>query len=252
MPKVSKASRTSGLRISADASSRSLDLGSHFLTYRLVRSLRRTIAIHVGAGGVETRAPMTASLADIESFMRRKGRWIVSHLARYREAGSFDWRAGSRLPLLGSGVTLQAAPECRGILLDESTLLIGSPRRGARADWRPRVIAWIREQALRHFEQRAAALAAPLEVPVPAVRLSNAAGRWGSCSVRGQTACVRLHWKLYLLQPHLIDYVVTHELAHLRELNHSARFWALVAVLCPDYAALRKELNQRGRELPAL
>src|SRR5690606_33829477 len=148
-----------------------------------------------------------------------------------------------RLPLLGGEVTLADAPERRGIALEGDRLLIGRARANARGDWRRRIHAWLREQALLYFQERSLVLAKSLGVKPPKVRLSNASARWGSCTVTPHEARIRLHWKLYLLAPHLIDYVVAHELAHIRELNHSARFWAQVARLCPDYAAARKELN---------
>lgn len=218
--------------------------------YRLVRSLRRTIAIHVSHAGVETRAPMTASVGEIESFMRQKQEWIVTRLRELGEIRPFRWEAGARLPLLGNEVLLVDEPARHGIWLEEDRLLIGRPHGRSRADWRTRMLAWLRWEALRHFSGRVAEMAARLEVPLPQLRLSNAAGRWGSCTLRRDGPHIRLHWKLYLMPPHLIDYVVAHELAHIRELNHSPRFWAQVARLYPGHAQARIELNRRGRALP--
>jgi predicted metal-dependent hydrolase len=231
---------------------RRIDLDRASVHYRLVRSRRRTIAIHVGHYGVEARAPVSVSLSDVESFMRQKERWIMGRLEDAAQTRLFVWEAGARLPLLGGHVTLVDAPQRRGIAVEGDQLLIGRVRANANGDWRKRITAWIREQALAWFVERSSLLAARLGVTAPVVRLSNAGARWGSCTVYPTEARIRLHWKLYLLQPHLIDYVVAHELAHIRELNHSSRFWAQVARLCPDYAAARKELNRRGRALPVL
>jgi predicted metal-dependent hydrolase len=231
---------------------RRIDLARASVHYRLVRSRRRTIAIHIGHSGVEARAPVSVSLSDIESFMRQKEGWIMGRLEDAAQTRPFAWEPGARLPLLGGQVILADAPECKGITLEGERLLIGRARANARSDWRRRVTGWIREQALVCFLQRSSVLAAKLGVSAPVLRLSNAGARWGSCTVYPHEARIRLHWKLYLLPPHLIDYVVAHELAHIRELNHSPRFWAEVARLCPDYAAARKELNRRGRALPLL
>jgi predicted metal-dependent hydrolase len=253
------------------------------LRYRLVRASRRTIAIHAGADGVEVRAPHRAALRDIEDFMRQKARWILRRLADARPVAPFRWEDGALLPLLGREVRLVASPGLRGIFHRDDELLVGDPLRRAaqrvapgtsqgatsgaagtepatpadpRAlDWRKRVLAWLRAQALEHYATRAAEYAAALDVPLPALKLSNAASQWGSC-IRGPAhrggVRVLLHWKLYLMPPHLVDYVVAHELAHIRELNHSPRFWAEVARVYPDPAAARKELNRLGRALPRL
>ena len=253
------------------------------LHYRLVRASRRTIAIHAGADGVEVRAPHRASISDIEAFMRQKTRWILRRLADARPVAPFRWENGAPLPLLGREVRLVATPGLRGIFRRDDELLVGDPlRRSAQRvapgtsqgaasgatgtetatpddpralDWRRRVLAWLRVQALEHYALRAAEYAAALDVPLPALKLSNATSQWGSC-IRGPAhrggVRVLLHWKLYLMPPHLVDYVVAHELAHLRELNHSPRFWATLERIYPDPAAARKELNRLGRALPRL
>lgn len=252
---------SSGLRISrrhtAIAETRQLALNAQSLDYRLVRAHRRSISIHVGVEGVETRAPVFVPLAEIEAFMHQKADWMLERLAEFSDLRTFVWEDGALLPLLGDEVPLVAAPDHCGITLRDSALVIGDKDhrgRTARRDWHTRVIAWLRDEALMHFAGRAIAMAGQLDVDAPSVHLSNAKGRWGSCTrlQGGEGARIRLHWKLYLLSPHLIDYVVAHELAHIRQLNHSPRFWAEVAKLCPDYAAARRELNQRGLALPIL
>lgn len=84
------------------------------------------------------------------------------------------------------------------------------------------------------------------EVPPKAVRIRNSKTRWGSCSIKGN---LNFHYKLVLLPPELADYVIVHELCHLRELNHSPRFWALVARHVPDYQAKRRSLTAHARAL---
>jgi len=254
----------SGLRLprrrvatAAVVETRQLMLAAQALDYRLVRAHRRSISIHVGADGIETRAPLPVPLSEIEAFMRLKADWMLARLTEFGDLRNFVWEHGALLPLLGGEVPLASAPDHCGIALRDGTLVVGDrDHRGrtTRKDWRTRVIAWLRDEALMHFADRAIAMAGQLGVDAPSVHLSNANGRWGSCTrLRGgEGARIRLHWKLYLLPPHLIDYVVAHELAHIRQLNHSPRFWAEVTKLCPDYAAARRELNQRGRALPIL
>ena len=86
-----------------------------------------------------------------------------------------------------------------------------------------------------------------MRVPPP-LSLSSARTRWGCCSASG----IRLNWRLIHLPLDLVDYVVAHELAHLREMNHSARFWAEVARLCPDWRERRAALKKHGGEIPLI
>lgn len=103
-----------------------------------------------------------------------------------------------------------------------------------------------KEHARALVHARIAYYVAAGEVAPNAVRIRNSKTRWGSCSIKGN---LNFHYKLALLPPHLADYVIVHELCHLRELNHSARFWALVARHVPDYARVRRELQDHARLL---
>lgn len=232
----------------AEGTPRRASLAGGVLGYRLVRALRRTIGIYVDRDGVEVRAPRHATLAEIEAFLREKERWILGRMAECRRRpGPLAWRDGSRLPLLGREVVLACVatgPDPR-LLEDRLEIGPGHDPCGLRA----RVLGWIRRAALAHFRERVAALAPRLGVPEPALALSDAGTLWGSCSPRGR---VLLNWRLYLLAPRLVDYVVVHELAHLRELNHSRRFWKLVESVYPDYRAARVELRRRSAALPDL
>ncbi|MDQ5915966.1 MAG: hypothetical protein QG584_1859, partial [Pseudomonadota bacterium] len=105
----------------------------------------------------------------------------------------------------------------------------------------------LRERAREHFASRLAPLAAVLGVTVPALALSSARTRWGSCSTKSG---IRLNWRLIHFPEAIIDYVVVHELAHLRHMNHGPRFWSLVEVGCPDYRAVRVELQRLAAHIP--
>jgi predicted metal-dependent hydrolase len=102
------------------------------------------------------------------------------------------------------------------------------------------VAHWYQHEAMQLFTQRVAHYAPLLNATPRAVKLSEAKTQWGSCTARGT---VRLNLQLIKLPLRLIDYVVVHELSHLREMNHSAAFWRVVASACPDYAKLRRELK---------
>jgi len=222
---------------------RQVRLAGEILSYKLVRARRRTIALFVDGNGIEARAPRHAAIADIETFMREKERWIRGRLAAPRRR-PIVWEAGTTLPWLGRSVTLALRPGGNGVRLSCGLLEVGL---ADGASLRERVLAWIREQALALFRERVASLSRALDVTVSGVGLSNAKTRWGSCTASGR---IRLNWRLMLLPARLIDYVVAHELAHRRELNHSVRFWDVVATLHPSYREARRELSALSKTLP--
>jgi predicted metal-dependent hydrolase len=224
---------------------RQVHLAGGILSYQLARARRRSIALYVDARGIEARAPRRATVAEVEAFIRAKERWIRRRQAEPRQC-AFVWEAGTRLSWLGRPVTLTLHTGGSSVRIEGNRLEVGL---ADGAGVRERVLAWIREQALATFHERIAALSRPLDLRVSGVGLSNAQTQWGSCGADGR---VRLNWRLMLLPPHLIDYVVAHELAHRRELNHSARFWDIVSLLYPEHRSARRELNALARSLPEL
>jgi len=224
---------------------RQVQLAGGILAYRLVRARRRTIGLFVDAEGVEVRAPRDAAVADIEAFIRKKERWVRERLAGPRRI-PFVWQAGARLPWLGRIVTLGLRHGEIGVWLSQGELEFGL---ADGASLRERTLDWMRREALRFFRERVAVLSPALVFSASKVGLSDARTRWGSCGANGR---VLLNWRLMLLPPHLVDYVVAHELAHLRELNHSPRFWDIVASLYPHHRSARRELNALARTLPEL
>lgn len=224
---------------------RQVQVNGEIFSYRLVRARRRTIALFVDADGVEARAPRYATVADVEAFICKKEGWIRRRLAEPRRP-PFVWEAGAELPWLGRVLTLALRPGELGAWISDGCLEFGLDDGSS---LRERALAWIREQASAFFRERIAVLSLPLALTVSGVGLSNARSRWGSCSTDGR---VLLNWRLMLLPPHVIDYVVAHELAHRVEFNHSARFWNIVAELCPGHRSARQELNALAKRLPEL
>jgi predicted metal-dependent hydrolase len=219
------------------------------LWYSLERSSRHTVTIVVDRSGVQVRAPRWTPIGEIESFLREKERWVRRRMEETRRAPApFQWREGERLPVLGEPLRLAVSPVTAGVRRWGQSLQVGLPAVSGPA-LRSAVLEWLRGEARRIFAERVASFAPRLRVPAPDIKLSNARTQWGSCNARGR---VLLNWRLVHLPLTLVDYVVTHELAHLRELNHSRRFWALVGSLYPAYASARRELERLGRQLPEL
>jgi predicted metal-dependent hydrolase len=224
---------------------REIALPGGMLRYSLVRARRRSLALLVDRDGVQARAPRWVSVADVEAFIRDKERWIRERLAE-PVPPPYDWHHGARFPWLGSNLTLCLLSDQNTVYTQDDKLCVGIAHLG-RKTVRERVLGWIRGQALEHFGQRAECIAAIGGMQFKSIKLSSARKRWGSCSQDGR---ILLNWRLMLVPPHLIDYVVAHELAHCRELNHSPRFWAVVAGMCPGHVLARKELHALERTLP--
>jgi predicted metal-dependent hydrolase len=231
---------------------RYIQLEREVLGYRLRRARRRSIGLVIGDDGLRVAAPAHTPIAEIEAFIREKARWVLQKLSESRAAPRppvVNWNDGSMIALLGAPVRIELLPGRRGISLQDGRLGIGLAPRGEPAALRKRGIAWLKDEARALLGTRLARYAASLGVPTPALALSNARTQWGVCREDGQ---VRLNWRLIHLPLHLIDYVVAHELAHLREMNHSARFWAVVGGLYPDYRTARRELRESSHRLPIL
>ena len=230
------------------ASLRRLQLTAGMLDYVLLRSKRRTIGFLISDSGLRVTAPRWVTLRDIEAAILGKESWIVSKLrlrherASQRSASRMEWRDGAALPYLGGALTLRlhAAPVAAiHHHAASNELAVHLPDDAPEEALKDMVKQWLQQQAHRLFAER-------LGVQYRAFTLTSARTQWGSCTAAGT---IRLNWRLMHFAHEQIDYVVAHELAHLREMNHSPRFWAIVASVFPDYAAARKVLRERGPEL---
>jgi len=236
-------------------SARQIALAGGLLHYGFVRARRRSLSIVVGRHGVEVRAPRWISQSEVDAFIREKESWIRRRMNDYRrEARAFSWSEGECLPIFGQLVRLHAprlaaTTEVRRVLQEEGRLVAHLHASDGTEQLRGAVLAWLREASLALFHERVAHYSQRLGVAVPAVRLSNARTRWGSCHAAGK---VSLNWRLVHMPLRLIDYVVAHEIAHLLEMNHSPRFWSLVKAVYPDCRAARRELNLLEKQLPDL
>jgi predicted metal-dependent hydrolase len=227
---------------------REIVLGEQRVGYDLRRARRRSIGFVVGAEGLAVSAPRWVSIGDIENALRDKSAWILRKLHEQRErarrlaAARVDWRDGVQIPFLGRPLAVQLDPQASGAVLDADSgrLRIALPHGAEPAQIRDAVQSWLQRQARRIFEERCGEFAGRLGVRVRRLALSSAVTRWGSASADGS---IRLHWRLVHFALPVIDYVVTHELAHLREMNHGPAFWSVVRSVLPEYERSRSALR---------
>jgi hypothetical protein len=227
-----------------DVAAGQIAFGATRIPYTVKRSRRRSgsYTVAIDERGLRIAVSRHASLRWIEGVLRRHEDWILKKLGewRARRADPMRWEHGAVLMYLGEPLRLTIVPQRQDPARDDERLLVGAPHAYATATIASAVTAWLRLQSLTRFRERIAYYAPRLAVAVPDVRLSEARTRWGSCSPAGR---IMLNWRLIQVPLRLLDYVVVHELAHLREMNHSRRFWRVVAELIPDYAARRKEMR---------
>lgn len=232
-------------------------LQGHEVGFVFRRGQRRTIGFGINTLGLTVSAPKWVTLAAVDEALQTKAAWVVRKLGQVRahhevlQAARLDWADGlDHLAWLGGTLTVRlGAPAVRrGTPLVEhadGTLWAALPPTATPVQLRDAVQAWMMRAAHAHFVQRMDHFAPLLGVRWTALRLSGATTRWGSAKADGS---IRLHWRLMQFAPAVVDYVVAHELSHLRHMDHSPRFWQTVASVVPDYAALRARL--KGERLP--
>lgn len=222
------------------------------LEYELRRSKRRSIGFLIADDGLRITAPRWVTLADIELAIVEKQNWIISklrekhELANRRMQATMRWEDGARLPYLGSDLTLRIVHHGRIPVThdaEQGTLHISLPPDFQEQQLKDRIQNWLQQEAKRIFNQRLPIFAQRLGVTYHSMSLSSAGTRWGSCTSQGK---IRLNWRLIHFSPAIIDYVVAHELSHIREMNHSADFWATVASIYPDYEHAKRQLRQHA------
>jgi hypothetical protein len=217
-------------------------LAGEAVEYLLVRRRgRRGVGLKVDENGLTVSAPSTMALAKIEALVRESERWILRKIAEWstRRVAPPTWRDGDRLPYLGGHLVLRVRAGSRAVALARGGELHVTAPEAETAGVRRAVVAWYRRAAREHFVPRVESLARAAGLPAPRVFVSPATARWGSCNTRRE---IRLAWRLMKAPAQLVDYVICHELAHMRHMNHSNAFWSEVARQCPEYKRLRAEL----------
>ena len=253
--------------------SRRISLASCEVAYAFRRARRRTIGMSISPEGLEVRAPRWVTVSEIESTLHEKADWIVRKLVEMQEhqrrlgEAKIQWRDGVVLRYLGESlqVVLDSSPALKKNSAQLETLSadyaatiatadkaeifeaqtryvlrIGLPTNASPEQIRDATQAWLMRRAKVLFAERLDHFAPQLGVTWKRLSLSSAATRWGTASADG---AIRLNWRLIHHKLDVIDYVVAHELSHLRVMDHSPQFWDTVKSVVPDYPARRRVLR---------
>ncbi|HMK80351.1 MAG TPA: SprT family zinc-dependent metalloprotease [Xanthobacteraceae bacterium] len=212
---------------------------------RHAQARRYTLRVQAATRSVVLTMPTRGSLREAKAFAQRNGGWIAARLKRLPQAIPFD--DGLALPLRGVAHTIMHRPGARG------TAWIEAGKHGAilcvaggRAHLSRRVRDFLKKEAKRDLDGASRRHAAALGVKIKRISVRDQVSRWGSCTVDG---VLSYSWRLVLAPPHVLDYLAAHEVAHLVEMNHSARFWRVVARICPDFERAKSWLNGQGNAL---
>ena len=220
---------------------------SRILVYQLHRARRRGIGFQVNERGLTIRAPRSITLKEIESVIVQNQRWIFAKQAEWKawcqklRDSSVRLTDGGVVRYLGVPMTLRLGSPVADVNHDASEIHLSVPKGAAEDDVRQALQVWLQARAQSIIGGRLARFADRIPPRFAGWRLSSARTQWGSCSRTGR---VRLNWRLVHFAVPVVDYVIAHELAHLRELNHSPRFWKEVARLLPDYEAARDQIRR--------
>ena len=210
-----------------------------------VRRARKYILRVRPDGSLRVTIPRGGSRRDAEAFLQRHQEWVAAERLRVAERHSpLEWWAGDSIPLHGEATLIRVQESRRGriVVVGDQRVRIGNDVRNVR----PAVELALRRIAVRDLVPRLHELAAVHGLSVVGVTIRNQRSRWGSCSRRGMIA---LNFRLVQMPPAVCDYVLLHELMHLRQQNHSRRYWRLVAEVCPEYRAAERWLKLEGKAL---
>ncbi len=208
---------------------------------RSARARRVSLRIDPARGAVVVTLPLSVSTAAGLALLRREAGWVAARLARLPARAAFV--AGGHVPIGDLDYRIRHQPDgLGGVWLEAGEIVVG----GEVCFLARRVEDFLRREARRQLAPLVAEMAAKLGVRAARLSVKDTRSRWGSCSAAGRLA---FSWRLVMAPSFVQRYVVAHEVAHLRHLDHSARFWALVASLTPDHARARAWLAAHGPRL---
>lgn len=211
------------------------------LTVRRRRGMRRMVLrVHPVTSAVTLSLPYGVALRDGIAFVQSRARWLLRQIA---EKGAPEEADGRVITFRGETCTVRHTGGLRGVVcLEGAEILVpGAPEFADR-----RLRDWLKSEARRVIVPMVQEKAAALGVSIARISVRDTSSRWGSCN---QDGALSFSWRLILAPPGVLEYVVAHEVAHRREMNHSEQFWKIVAVLCPHHAESRAWLRRHGEGL---
>ncbi len=212
------------------------------------RASRMTLRIEPGGGALKLSVPTGMSDGEIDRFLQRHHGWLSTRLKSLPKPSSVE--EGGTIPIRGVAHRIERTGKLRGVSETgtsngEAVLYVG----GAAEHLGRRVVDFLKKQARTDLEAAVARHTAELGRKATAIQVKDTKSRWGSCSSTGRLS---FSWRIVMAPDHVLDYLAAHEVAHLQEMNHSPRFWALCRKLCPGTDKAKAWLKKNGSGLHAI
>lgn len=226
-----------------------VDLGFDYTLHRSAK--RRTLEVQIRGDQVVVRAPSAVSLAEINGFLRHKSVWIKTKLSLFAERSALfpprQYRPGTPWWFKGERLSLAIEPAAKDcVAVADSCLQVQVSRRKVRdpqAKLERLISHWYQAQAEADLGQKAKHLSGSMGLAYSQIKLRKTRSRWGHCTLDG---VLQFNWLIMQAPEPVIDYLVAHEVCHLRHFHHGAAFWSLVADVCPHYKESKLWLKQHG------
>lgn len=207
----------------------------------LIREKRKTLSLVINRNGeLEVKAPKNMPLSEITNFIQSKEKWIVSHQTEIKNRlnANSNIIEMKKILLLGDKFEVCFSDSTKEITEDNGRVFVPYKYYSKKEQ----ILAkWLKNKALNVIENRVLYFSTNFKIPFKSISFINAKTRWGTCSNSHEIA---FNWRLVMLSPKMIDYVVVHELMHVLEPNHSQKFWKLVETVMPDYKKRRADLKK--------
>lgn len=230
---------------------RTLQVDDELLPVKVVehpKSRRITLRLLPGGDGLKVTMPAHVSDLELDGFLRRNTNWVAARRARLPKMVAV--RKGQMIPYLGLDHLVVCSGQKRGIV--EAGAVDGAPVLIVPGDekfMQRKLLDFFKKQARQIIAEAVVLHSGSLGVRARQIRITDTTSRWGSCS---STRTLSFSWRIIMAPPEVLDYLVAHEVAHLREMNHSDRFWTLVKEICPRMEAHKSWLRKNGSKLHAI
>ena len=213
------------------------------IAYMIKRTMRKTVMLRITKDAtLEVVAPLRMKPAVIEQFVLEKKEWVQKNIAKQQQVMAERAAYGlEEIFFLGKAYIVKPHEGKKVLLLDDALLVLNLPLE----ERRKKVLQWYKGQAKQILPRRAAVFAEKMGAAYQAIKITSAKTRWGSCTGKGN---INFSWRLMAAPADAIDYVVIHELAHLRHMDHSEAFWGEVETYCKNYKAMKtllKDVQER-------
>ena len=218
-----------------------------FVNYELIKKYRRTVSLKITPKGLIVNAPILMTNYKINQLLKKKSKWIQKKLLlTFSNEKPFEINNDVTFKIFDKELLILLREGKNNISIEGDRCSINFKNLTDSLSLKKFFQMWIKKYALNFFVQRVEELSRDNNLKVKATSISNAKNRWGTCNSKKE---IRLNWRLIQAPPFVIDYVICHELSHLKFMNHSSDFWQQVELLFPNYKEAELYLKENGFKL---